>query len=312
MVDWSSNPHVEVRDDCSVVRSGYLYRPLKLVISANRRTCLELHRIFRLELYAELVNSWDFAQRLDTVNMDIRDGVLFTGDRWHWHYLIDGLANLSPAMLRAYPRIYVDADLTDDQVVFLRDYVAALAGAAPEVVRLEGQVYAVSNVCVPFNGSTQAKVARFRLAVDALAGAPGGQGPQRVYVTRRRAATRRLIGEEALQAILGELGFERLENETMSLSEQLARYRDARIVIGPHGGGLTNMVFAREPRALVELWHSRPQPFFRSLAEALGAQWIGVEGRLAGPAADGVRVDNGDFDVDFAAVRAAVAQAAGS
>jgi capsular polysaccharide biosynthesis protein len=94
-------------------------------------------------------------------------------------------------------------------------------------------------------------------------------------VSRRKAATRRLINEiEFLADIKSTFEFQVIENESLTLKEQLISYSSAEFVIGPHGAGLTNIVFANNPRALLEFWHSIKQPFFENISRDLNISYL--------------------------------------
>jgi capsular polysaccharide biosynthesis protein len=91
-------------------------------------------------------------------------------------------------------------------------------------------------------------------ALRALRG-PAGSGPGRaLYVSRRRAAARRLAGEQRLEAALRERGFDIVFCEDLSLPEQMERFGRAEVVVGPHGAGLANLVWAEPPCRLVEIF----------------------------------------------------------
>ena len=82
------------------------------------------------------------------------------------------------------------------------------------------------------------------------------------------------------------------------------------MIVGPHGAGLANAIFAREPAAIVELYHSTLQHFFGALSEVLGARYVSVRGEAVGvPSADASqrRPDNADYRVDPEALTAGLA-----
>ena len=65
---------------------------------------------------------------------------------------------------------------------------------------------------------------------------------------------RHIINESDLIPQLQPLGFSVIDPGTLPLSEQIARFSRASIVVGPHGSGLTNTLFRYgAPMALVEM-----------------------------------------------------------
>ena len=86
-----------------------------------------------------------------------------------------------------------------------------------------------------------------------------------LYISRRRAGTRRILNESEILPILIEHGFEILELETMHFNDQVAAFSEARVVIGPHGAGLTNVLFSKNAKVLelASLGHGIRPEFFQ-------------------------------------------------
>ena len=107
-----------------------------------------------------------------------------------------------------------------------------------------------------------------------------GGGPERIYLSRRRATRRRLVNEAELEARLKEMGVVCIQPEMMSVAEQAASFSAAKWVVAPHGAGLANMVFAPTGALLVELFHPDHQnQTYRNLASACGLRYASFVGR---------------------------------
>ena len=78
---------------------------------------------------------------------------------------------------------------------------------------------------------------------------------RRLYVSRRDAR-RRILNEDEIIGLLLPHGFEVVHPGDMSLIEQIRTFSEAQVVVGPHGAGLTNMIFSPEGATLVELFGS--------------------------------------------------------
>jgi capsular polysaccharide biosynthesis protein len=56
--------------------------------------------------------------------------------------------------------------------------------------------------------------------------------------------------------------------------------RSARVIVGPHGAGLTNLVFAPKPGVVIEVipayWYSDTKSAFRVLAQIAGHNYCAV------------------------------------
>ncbi len=76
---------------------------------------------------------------------------------------------------------------------------------------------------------------------------------RKVFISRAAAGRRNLTNEAAVLQKLEPLGFERIEAEALSFADQVALFASADIVVGPHGAGLTNIVFCAPGSIVVEL-----------------------------------------------------------
>jgi len=100
-----------------------------------------------------------------------------------------------------------------------------------------------------------------------------------------------MVNEEAIHQVVKSHGFEVVAMETHSLDVQLAIAANATSLIGPHGAGLANMIFAARNANVLEMIPSRYMtPLFRQLAIDSGHHYgvlIGeVESDSAGISSD--------------------------
>ncbi|HXS48073.1 MAG TPA: glycosyltransferase family 61 protein [Solirubrobacterales bacterium] len=96
---------------------------------------------------------------------------------------------------------------------------------------------------------------------------------RRLFVSRGDVSSRRLANEEELQAVLEQHGFERVECARLPLASQITIFAEASLVIGPHGGGLTNLLFSPEGTGVLELFAApagQPVSNYRALSSHLG------------------------------------------
>jgi len=111
--------------------------------------------------------------------------------------------------------------------------------------------------------------ARLRRAVP-----PAADGGDAIYVARTDTKRRRMVNEDALIAMLLRQGVRIVVPGELPLERQFALFRRARLVIGPHGAGLTNIV-ACEPHAhFYELLPSDyPNYCYCQIAQACGLHY---------------------------------------
>ncbi|MGZ5034608.1 MAG: glycosyltransferase family 61 protein [Usitatibacter sp.] len=307
---WASNPFVAAATGrYSLITSGTYFRPLALPITADRAICLERHRIYSLGKHAGLSTSKALAGALEAPAPDpMHDGIVFTGGATHWHYLVDGLGNFRGLAGLGPRRLYVDREVSNDQIEFLLAFArAAGCDGIRAVVRLTAAVYRFTECIFPCRSEITEAVGWVRsvLGVDAPR-VPGGA--RRIFVVRKGTNLRRLVNEDEIGALLKDrFGFETVDPSSMGLQEQRMAFHSAQVIAGPHGAGLANALFAARPRLLVELYHSTQQQFYGSLAQVLGAEYLAVPGESVADTTGARRPDNADYRVDAEAVAAAVA-----
>lgn len=104
---------------------------------------------------------------------------------------------------------------------------------------------------------------------------------RRLYVSRAHQSTRHVRNEADLLSVAEEFGFETVYPERWSLAEQLAAFAGADAVLGPHGAGLLNVIYA-DDAVLVELFGERTNSCFFAIAEGMGIPYAMIECRAIG------------------------------
>lgn len=77
---------------------------------------------------------------------------------------------------------------------------------------------------------------------------------KRLYISRHKASSRRLLNEDKILENLQEKGFDRVFLEDYSLTEQIELFATANCIIAPHGAGLTNLVFCPKNTKVLEIY----------------------------------------------------------
>lgn len=85
--------------------------------------------------------------------------------------------------------------------------------------------------------------------------ADNGNAHRRLYLSRGSAPGRRVVNEEELVARLVDHGFEAVQPDELSFSEQVHLFASAEAVVGPHGAALTSVIFGDQIK-VVELYGS--------------------------------------------------------
>lgn len=77
--------------------------------------------------------------------------------------------------------------------------------------------------------------------------------PERIYITRHKAKYRKVINEQKVVDLLNQYGFTTIELETISVVEQVRLFANAKVIVSPHGSGLTNIMFCKPGTTVIEL-----------------------------------------------------------
>ena len=105
---------------------------------------------------------------------------------------------------------------------------------------------------------------------------PADRSGRKIMVSRRYS-TRGLENEAEFESWLAERGFEVLYAERFSFAEQVNVFSQASVIVGPHGAGLSNLVFSSPSAALIEVGSPlRADPCFENLARVLGCPYSRV------------------------------------
>jgi len=136
-------------------------------------------------------------------------------------------------------------------------------------------------------------------------GAPAARRGRRLYVSRR-GATRRIVNEPELEAVLTRRGFETLVPG--SGPTDIERFAEASVVVGGHGAGLANVVFCAEGAIVLELMPPRYQPpTYYVLCDSGGLRYACLVGRSVPRGRERTRsVQIEDYVVDGAEMEAAL------
>lgn len=104
----------------------------------------------------------------------------------------------------------------------------------------------------------------------------------RIYVSREKANRRRVVNRDEVMAVLSEFGFESYVLEDLTVLEQAKLFANAEIVVGPHGAGLTNLMYSRDT-AVIELFGPQKKTTYYRLSKSLGFEYRSITGKKVSP-----------------------------
>jgi hypothetical protein len=110
----------------------------------------------------------------------------------------------------------------------------------------------------------------------------GGMKPsgRRLYISRGQAGYRRVLNEAEVIEFLRRRGFEEIRFENLSIPEQAAAMASCEVVVGPHGGGLSNLVFCSPGAKVIEVFPPElVHGFFWKLSNQIGLDYYYMLGK---------------------------------
>ncbi len=75
-----------------------------------------------------------------------------------------------------------------------------------------------------------------------------------IYISRNKSRCRRIINEKELIEILKKFNFKILYLEELTIAQQKELFYNSKIVIGPHGARLTNLIFCKKNTKVIEIF----------------------------------------------------------
>jgi len=83
---------------------------------------------------------------------------------------------------------------------------------------------------------------------------PNIQVIPRMYISRSKAAHRRIVNELEVINYLSHVGFQVVFLEELKISQQIALFANAEMIIAPHGAGLTNLLWCNPTAKVMEIF----------------------------------------------------------
>jgi capsular polysaccharide biosynthesis protein len=121
--------------------------------------------------------------------------------------------------------------------------------------------------------------------------------PRKLFISRKNASGRKIVNEKELFGVLKEKGYELVQLEKLTFTEQIKLFSNATHIVAPHGAGLVNMVFSRDLVFVVEIFNTAWSRVFWSLGSLVGAErYCGYN---ATPVENSLKPQLHDLDVDI-------------
>ena len=285
-VHWAFERNAQVRSEALAVRVVEGARVLAdgVVVDRSDRVRASSIRTFGRPVTAEPVFA---ALRLPPLRR-VRGGVAVisaSASCNYYHWLFDCLPRFD--LLQRYGEGW-DWVVTDTALPFQRQSLATLGIPPAAVIEnrpdLHIEAERVLLPTVPVRAAPwQAAFLRARYLPSVAA---ANALPRRLYLSRNRGGSRRLLNEDEVEPRLARLGFATVHLEGLSFSEQIQLFAEAEAIVAPHGAGLANIVFCRPGTRLLELFSpAYVNPLYYDVARASGViySYLIGRGRLVPP-----------------------------
>jgi len=153
-----------------------------------------------------------------------------------------------------------------------------------DIVSLSDLVVDIKQLVVPsYPGphASELEWLRDEIVSEALAVTERPDVSNRLLLSRENATRRRMTNIDTVERVLQDRGFEKIDPGNYSVPEQALIFKEAETIVGAHGAGLTNMVFADDAN-IVELFGERKRTTFYRMAELLDFRYEYTQNRSNG------------------------------
>ena len=91
------------------------------------------------------------------------------------------------------------------------------------------------------------------------------------------------MNEAEILELLQAYGFIEVRLEELAFTDQVRLFRDADVVVAPHGSGLANLVFCAPGARVIELFPAAVLDFYFRLSQAVGLDYYFLTDRQGDP-----------------------------
>ena len=219
----------------------------------------------------------------------------------YYHFTAESLPRLLSAMRQA-----PDAALLLHEAAprFVKEYVSLLGFdrieylAADELARVDDLLFPMHTAQMLSQNPQAVREVADYLKAKVSARIPDFTAYKNIYISRQRAAYRKVLNEEAVIALLEGYGFQTILLEDYSVAEQIAMLSNVRNFVSVHGAGISNIMYMPAGGLVVDLIHEHHyDPAFFNLANTLGHDTIFLQCEAANQDARGVAWDSFTVDV---------------
>ena len=207
-----------------------------------------------------------------------------------------------------------ESEIQRHSIDYLKEHYgihAVVPVAQNEAVRVPDLHAAIPVPHIPRALQSPLGLGRLRNLGGFIAGQHGENRAKRIYVSRDDARLRRVLNEKSFMPKLESRGFQRAILAESPIAQQVALFRQAEIVVAPHGAGLAHIAWCKPGTKIIEFFPSPDGPRGRVRNATydywLLSQLLGLDYscRLAGP----IETRNDGFSIGEDLMTSAVEEA---
>ena len=107
---------------------------------------------------------------------------------------------------------------------------------------------------------------------------------KKIYIDRSDSIfnNRRIINEDKIKKLLTKKKFKILKLSNFSFIEQIGIFNSAKIIVGNHGAGFTNLIFCKKNTKVVEFKDKNTAKVFNKISKDLGLNYKSILGNRIG------------------------------
>jgi capsular polysaccharide biosynthesis protein len=189
------------------------------------------------------------------LNGRIAIGVTPEAEGNYYHWLLDLLPRV--LLLKHAAQNFSNYDallLNGSRANYERETLAAL-GVPDDKIRYvdSGDRFQIASAVFPSMDTNVIAPWKIHSLRDLASSGKPNQPRRRLYLSRARAAVRRIVNEKEVSQVFRQHDFEILDAGTLSWREQADLFASAIMIVAPHGAALANMVFCQPATRVVEI-----------------------------------------------------------
>ncbi|WP_121820721.1 glycosyltransferase family 61 protein [Halostella salina] len=174
--------------------------------------------------------------------------------------------------------------IPSDPKPYITESLRLLGYDEDDYIEWDGEPLGVKQLVVPsFPDPTPRAIEWLRNEITSGIDLSDETSPDWVYVSRQNASKRRVVNYEEVLPVLEQYGVQPVECETLSLEKQIRLFSGVDGIIGPHGAGLTGMIWGSDIR-VVEVFNNVVKGPYYVLAHVLGHDYTALSADPVGDA----------------------------